>query len=255
MLVLISFWFFKIKVVITWIGIAKVCSEILTKKTLSVVSVTGISIRTQLPFPNSEITLTLPLSCEIFVLTTSSPIPRPEILVIESPVVNPGQNIMFIIDSSVIESISSCVKNPLETALSLIFCRLKPWPSSATSIITLLSSCFADKSILPTGFLPFAILSSLVSIPWSMAFLKMWINGVLISSMIFLSAQVSLPSISKSMSLPFSLAISRTILVNELNTVEIGNTRMFLTIDSISSIIKRIFISSSFEVLYKEFKS
>ena len=55
--------------------------------------------------------------------------------------------------------------------------------------------------------------------------------------------------------LPFSDAISLTILVKELNTVDIGNTRMFLTIDSISSIINLIFISSSFEERYKEFKS
>ena len=114
-------------------------------------------------------------------------------------------------------------------------------------MITLLSSCFAERRILPTGLLPFAILSSLDSMPWSIALRRIWIRGVLISSIIFLSAQVSLPSISKSISLPFSLAISLTILENELNTVEIGSTRIFFTIDSISSMIKRIFISSSFE--------
>ena len=41
----------------------------------------------------------------------------------------------------------------------------------------------------------------------------------------------------------------------ELNTVETGNTLIFLTIDSISSMIRRIFISSSLEERYKEFKS
>ena len=146
----------------------------------------------------------------IFFTTTSIPTPRPESSVTFSFVEKPGSVINWNISLS--EYSISLLISPFFLALAKIFSLLSPCPSSSTIIRTLPPSFLAVSLITPFGSLPAAILSSLVSIPWSTEFLMICISGSEIFSIIFLSTSVFSPLITRSISLPSFLAESNTIL-------------------------------------------
>ena len=131
---------------------------------------------------------------------------------------------------------SSTVMTPFSIAFRFSLSGSIPAPSSFISITTWLPSWYADKLTVPILGLPFARRASGVSTPWSQEFLIMCKSGSPIDSITCLSSSVSSPDMINSISLPVSLAISRTTRGNLLNTLPIAIILVFI-IASCSSVV------------------
>lgn len=101
-----------------------------------IASVIGRVIVIFVPMPTSLAMSTTPPSLLMFVLTTSSPTPRPLRSVANSFVVNPGMKTSAIASRGVISCASADVTTPRFTAVARIAFGSIPAPSSSTSRTT-----------------------------------------------------------------------------------------------------------------------
>ena len=98
--------------------------------------VSGIFTLNVVPRPTMVCTSTEPPIASMFVLTTSMPTPRPEMLLTCSAVEKPGWKMTLTISRSGREAASSAVMIPFCTTLRRIALGSIPEPSSEISMIT-----------------------------------------------------------------------------------------------------------------------
>ncbi|CZW62310.1 Uncharacterised protein [Enterobacter asburiae] len=118
---------------------------------------------------------------------------------------------------------------PCEIAFARMRSRLRPAPSSVTSMQMFPPWCSAERIRFPTGDLPAAMRFSGSSIPWSRLLRTRCVNGSIMRSIRLLSSSVELPIRVSSICLFSLLARSRTRRGKRLKTYSIGIIRMDMT--------------------------
>src|SRR5690606_12890037 len=118
----------------------------------------------RVPRPALLSSCTSPPRAWMFLRTTSMPTPRPDRSVTSSAVEKPGWKIR----SQTCASLGlSGIARPRSVALARILSRLRPRPSSATSITMCPPWCEAARVMVPVSSLPAALRASGSSRPWS----------------------------------------------------------------------------------------
>ena len=208
-------------------GMTIVCPPTVTTIPSSTASVRGKAMENFDPAPDMLEIVTRPPIAWISVRTTSIPTPRPERLVTESAVENPGAKSKLSISASL--SFASGSTKPFSTALFRILSRLRPRPSSLTSIMTCPERCSALSRNSPRGFLPDARRSAAGSSPWSIALRTRCVIGSARRSTKLLSTSVISPSMTKFTSLPVASPASLTIRAMRWNSGFTGCARIAIT--------------------------
>ncbi len=112
--------------------------------------------------------------------------------------------------------------SPLRTAVSRVSCGSIPFPSSSTSMTTRPFFGVAVMEIFPFAGFPHRSRTSGGSIPWSMAFRRIWVSGSDIASATFRSISVLPPRTRISTFFPSSRARETAIGCRESNSGERG---------------------------------
>ena len=177
-----------------------------------------------MPCPARVDTSTRPPSAVMSERTTSMPMPRPETCVTRDAVENPGSKMHSISLASV--GCASAAMRPCATALARTPSRLRPAPSSASSIAISFATCRTVSVISPVSDLPAFARCARFSMPWSSALRSRCSSGPTSFSSTARSSSVCPPRISRFARLPSSRAVPRRIRYRRSDRLPKGTVRI-----------------------------